>query len=183
LAFSARAASVQIMRPSPWLAALVFIASGCAERARTPDRTPAMAAIDERGLSVRVDSGEWTGEPRDLRRVCTPIEVVVVNSGSAPARIVPSAARLHVERGPTLLPIALFGAWSEPELPSPDMLRLALREGELAPGETARGFVFFPPVPRAERNAAVFELQALMPAPDRPADVRVAEVRVPLRIR
>ena len=49
--------------------------------------------------------------------------------------------------------------------------------------QTVRGFVFFPRVAAGERDAAVFELRALLPAPDRPADVSVAAVRVPFRIR
>ena len=63
------------------------------------------------------------------------------------------------------------------ELPSPDVLALALPEGVLAPGRTARGFVYFERPPRGVAQATL--TLRLVDADGEPLGV----VAIPLALR
>ena len=118
-----------------------------------------------------------------------PAEVRGVVAGPAPAALPQAGAAL----GPTRERSGPGWAINEPaldprvdpsldpargwELPSPDVLALALPEGVLAPGRTARGFVYFERPPRGVAQATL--TVRLVDADGEPLGV----VAIPLALR
>jgi hypothetical protein len=122
------------------------------------------AVASDAGVQVEVRSRAWSGEPVKLETAVTPLFVVVTNRSNRPVLVRYRSIAL-MQGGlayPALSPNDVdetvtddyvypdyghyWGGWSSYryiELPTRDMVLMALPEGVLAPGEKIEGFLYF----------------------------------------
>jgi hypothetical protein len=134
---------------------LLALLAGCAPRlfpgpgAQEVDGPGAGATTVAKGIRLTARAEAWEGSPRDLAEHVTPMLVTIANDGPVPVRIRYRNFQLVSDRfvSHLALPLDWIGV-----TPREDMVRNALAEGVLHPGDRASGFLYFERAdPKADR--------------------------------
>jgi hypothetical protein len=119
--------------------ALAFALS-CAHQAQlvpapdAPRASDGSVSASAAGVEVRVDSRRWSGSPRDLPNLVTPLWVSVTNESSSPVRIRYRDFQL----------LGLSGLETS-AIPPLKLQRPGTEVVAMAPAFTSRGFLLYPP--------------------------------------
>jgi hypothetical protein len=172
------------------LFAFITLSYGCKERLNLqPAAGARLTAQDDgavavvSGVRTVVELTSWPGQPRNLKRIVTPIRVTVINGSNYPLKIRRSEFSLRTPDGLryTALPpqeIKSSSAVTRTPLPTHDMISAAFPEGVLAPQSRISGFLYFELIDQNLKEIT-FHLD-LMSAPDEAA---IGQVSIPFVVR